>query len=72
MYRVFVVEDDAVIAGAVQRHLESWGYQVACADGDLQLPETFFYARTPIRVKTRPDSFPGRDSAAIRSCSRWA
>ena len=25
------VEDDAVIASAVQRHLESWGYQVACA-----------------------------------------
>lgn len=31
MYRIFVVEDDAVIASAVQRHLESWGYQVACA-----------------------------------------
>ena len=32
MYRIFVVEDDAVIAGAVQRHLESWGYQVKCAE----------------------------------------
>ena len=31
MYRIFIVEDDGVIAGAVQRHLESWGYQVACA-----------------------------------------
>lgn len=31
MYRIFVVEDDSVIAGAVRRHLESWGYQVACA-----------------------------------------
>ena len=31
VYRIFVVEDDAVIAGAVQRHLESWGYQAACA-----------------------------------------
>ena len=31
MYRFFAVEDDAVIASAVQRHLESWGYQVACA-----------------------------------------
>lgn len=31
MYRIFMVEDDGVIAGAVQRHLESWGYQVACA-----------------------------------------
>ncbi|SFP25925.1 DNA-binding response regulator, OmpR family, contains REC and winged-helix (wHTH) domain [Oscillibacter sp. PC13] len=31
MYRIFVVEDDDVIAGSVQRHLESWGHQVACA-----------------------------------------
>ena len=31
MYRIFLVEDDGVIAGAVARHLESWGYQVACA-----------------------------------------
>ena len=27
MYRIFIVEDDAVIAGAMRRHLESWGYQ---------------------------------------------
>ena len=32
MYRIFIVEDDAVIAGAMRRHLESWGYQVACAE----------------------------------------
>ena len=31
MYRIFIVEDDGVIAGAVRRHLEGWGYQVACA-----------------------------------------
>ena len=31
MYRIFVVEDDTVIAGAVARHLESWGYTVRCA-----------------------------------------
>ena len=31
MYRIFIVEDDGVIAGAVERHLESWGYQVARA-----------------------------------------
>lgn len=31
MYRIFIVEDDAVIAGAVERHLTSWGYQVCCA-----------------------------------------
>ena len=31
MYRIFIVEDDGVIAGAVRRHLEGLGYQVACA-----------------------------------------
>ena len=31
VYRIFIVEDDPIIAGAVQRHLEGWGYQVACA-----------------------------------------
>ena len=31
MYRIFLVEDDEVIAGAVKRHLEGWGYTVRCA-----------------------------------------
>ena len=31
-YRLLLVEDDAVIAGAMRRHLEGWGYQVACAE----------------------------------------
>ncbi|MDD2956826.1 MAG: response regulator transcription factor [Oscillospiraceae bacterium] len=26
MYRILIVEDDAVIAGAMSRHLEGWGY----------------------------------------------
>ncbi len=30
-YHIFLVEDDPVIAGAVQKHLESWGYRVTCA-----------------------------------------
>ncbi len=30
-YRIFIVEDDRVIAGTVRRHLEGWGYQAACA-----------------------------------------
>lgn len=30
MYRIFLVEDGAVIAGAVQKYLEGWGYAVAC------------------------------------------
>lgn len=40
MYRIFIVEDDPVIAGAMQRHLEGWGYQVARAERfDHVLPE---------------------------------
>lgn len=31
MYRIFIVEDDGVIASAVRRHLESWGYEALCA-----------------------------------------
>ena len=31
MYRIFLVEDDETIAGAVARHLEGWGYTVRCA-----------------------------------------
>jgi putative ABC transport system permease protein len=36
---------------------------LACADGDLSLPETFFYEGEPIRVRARLDSFPAGDSA---------
>jgi len=31
MYRIFVVEDDAIIAGEMKKHLEKWGYEVAIA-----------------------------------------
>ena len=34
MYRIFVVEDDAVIAGAICRELCAWGYE-ACAAVDF-------------------------------------
>lgn len=30
-YKLFVVEDDAVIAGEMKSHLEKWGYEVWCA-----------------------------------------
>ena len=32
MYRIFLIEDDEVIAGAVVRYLEGWGYTVRCAE----------------------------------------
>ena len=31
MYRIFLVEDDPIIARTVQKHLESWGWQVRAA-----------------------------------------
>lgn len=31
MYKIFVVEDDEIIAGSLKRHLESWDYEVVCA-----------------------------------------
>lgn len=32
MYKILIVEDDQVIAGLVKKHLESWGYEVRCAE----------------------------------------
>lgn len=29
-YRIFIVEDDAVIAGEAGSYLAKWGYDVAC------------------------------------------
>lgn len=31
MAKIFIVEDDPVIAGAAAKHIASWGYEVACA-----------------------------------------
>lgn len=31
LYKIFVVEDDEIIALTVKKHLEVWGYEVACA-----------------------------------------
>ena len=32
MYRIFIVEDDAAIAAALQKHLTTWGFDVRCAE----------------------------------------
>lgn len=32
MYRIFVVEDDEIIARSIKKHLEGWDYEVACAE----------------------------------------
>lgn len=40
MHRIFIVEDDAVIADVVERHLSGWGYQVRqCRDFEHVLEE---------------------------------
>lgn len=30
MYRILIVEDEEIIAGIMEKHLESWGYEVFC------------------------------------------
>ena len=45
-YRLFLVEDDAVIAGEMKRHLEKWGYEVFCAQ-DFSNVLAEFAACTP-------------------------
>ena len=32
MYRIFIVEDDDVIAGEIARRLENWGFKVFICD----------------------------------------
>ena len=32
MYRIFIVEDDSGIAGAIQKQTESWGMEARCAE----------------------------------------
>lgn len=41
MYRIFIVEDDEIIASQVKKHLESWGYQVDCASDFSQVLAEF-------------------------------
>lgn len=31
MYKIFIIEDDEMIAAGLKRHLENWGYAVECA-----------------------------------------
>lgn len=32
MYRIFIVEDDEVIAKSIRKHLQSWDYEVHCVE----------------------------------------
>ena len=41
MYKIFVVEDDAVIAGAVVEHIASWGWEARKAEDLTRVMEEF-------------------------------
>ena len=38
LYRILIVEDDAVIAAAVKKHLKNWGMEALCAHLSEQAP----------------------------------
>lgn len=46
MYRIFIVEDDEMIAGSLKRHLESWEYEVVCA-GDFSNVMSEYVSASP-------------------------
>jgi len=41
MYRIFIIEDDDIIAKTVKKHLESWDYKVSCALDFSNIMEEF-------------------------------
>ncbi len=41
MYKIYIVEDDAVIAGAVKSYLEGWGFEVRAAENFRCIIEEF-------------------------------
>lgn len=45
-FRIFMIEDDPVISGAISAHLKSWGYQVLCVQ-DFQNVLAEFTAADP-------------------------
>ena len=40
-YRIFIVEDDAVIASSIERHIRSWGCQTRCASNFQNVLQEF-------------------------------
>ena len=41
MYRIFLVEDDSVIAGEMKRVIDSWGFETKCAENFRSVLEEF-------------------------------
>ena len=41
MYRIFIVEDDAIIARSVKNHLSAWDYEVHCVEDFSKVMQEF-------------------------------
>lgn len=41
MYKLLIVEDDAVIAKAIQQHMQNWGYEAACVEDFRNVVQIF-------------------------------
>lgn len=41
MYKLLIVEDDAVIAKSIQQHMESWGYEAVCVENFQEVLQIF-------------------------------
>ena len=41
MYRIFIVEDDEIIANLLKKNLCSWGYDVSCAQDFSNIIQEF-------------------------------
>lgn len=41
MYKLLIVEDDAVIAKLIQQHMESWGYESVCVENFQEVLQVF-------------------------------
>lgn len=44
MYKIFIVEDDEMIAAGLKRHLKSWDYEVLCAQDLVNVMPEFVHA----------------------------
>lgn len=41
LYRIMIIEDDLVIAKAMEKHMESWGYRVKCVEDFKEVMKEF-------------------------------
>ena len=47
MYRIFIIEDDEIIANLLKKNLCSWGYDVSCAQDFSNI-----YRNLPVSIRS--------------------